>query len=191
MDSRDLIESQLRECFGRVVYSHKTHEKCADILLNCHKRIKFWQIVLSSVTTVSFVTIFLAEEKIVTMAGTVVSAILLCLNLYAKDSDPGELAQKHRHAAVELWYIREKYLSLITDLRIGRMSMDCITGRRDALLKDLHSVYSGAQSTNARAYKKAQGALQKCEEMTFSDDEIDNLLPDGLRKNAKRDIGNT
>ena len=46
-------------------------------------------------------------------------------------------------------------------------------------------MYSGAQSTNSRAYKKAQRALQKCEEMTFLDDEIDNLLPEDLRKNAK------
>lgn len=31
--SRDILEGQLRESYGRVVYSHKTHEKCADILL--------------------------------------------------------------------------------------------------------------------------------------------------------------
>ena len=28
-----ILEGQLRECYGRTVYSHKTHEKCADILL--------------------------------------------------------------------------------------------------------------------------------------------------------------
>lgn len=189
MNPQDLVESQLRECFGRVVYSHKTHEKCADILLNLLKRIKLWQIVLSSVTTVGFITIFFGEEKIAAMIGAVVSTALLCLNFYARNSDLRELAQKHRHAAVELWYIREKYLSLITDWRIGRMSMEHITGRRDELLEELHSVYSGAQSTNSRAYKKAQRALQKCEEMTFSDDEIDNLLPIDLRKKTTRDAG--
>jgi hypothetical protein len=26
----DALEAQIRECFGRVVYSTKTHEKCAD-----------------------------------------------------------------------------------------------------------------------------------------------------------------
>lgn len=185
MDSRDLIESQLRECFGRVVYSHKTHEKCADILLNFLKRIKFWQIILSSITTVGFITVFFGEEKIATIIGAAFSMILLCLNFYAKSSDLRELVQKHRHAAVELWYIREKYLSLIIDSRTRRTSVKHITSRRDALLEELHSVYSGAQSTNSRAYKKAQRALQKYEEMTFSDDEIDNLLPEDLRKNAK------
>ena len=26
-----VLEAQVREVFGRVVYSHKTHEKCADL----------------------------------------------------------------------------------------------------------------------------------------------------------------
>jgi hypothetical protein len=39
-DSRAILEGQLRECFGRVVYSHKAHEKCADILLSRLDRIK-------------------------------------------------------------------------------------------------------------------------------------------------------
>jgi hypothetical protein len=30
-DSIKVLESQIRECFGRVVFSHKTHEKCSDI----------------------------------------------------------------------------------------------------------------------------------------------------------------
>ena len=54
-DSRSILEGQLRECFGRVVYSHETHEKCADILLSRLSQIKLWQIILSAVTTGSFI----------------------------------------------------------------------------------------------------------------------------------------
>ncbi|MEH0992030.1 hypothetical protein V7J87_28835, partial [Klebsiella pneumoniae] len=32
-EDRLILEGQIRECYGRVVYSHKTHEKCADILI--------------------------------------------------------------------------------------------------------------------------------------------------------------
>ena len=38
------LEGQLRECYGRAVYSHKTHEKCADILITRLARIKLLQI---------------------------------------------------------------------------------------------------------------------------------------------------
>ena len=54
-DSRAILEGQLRECFGRVVYAHKTHEKAADILLTRLSRIKFSQIVLSALTTGGFI----------------------------------------------------------------------------------------------------------------------------------------
>lgn len=178
------MESQLRECYGRVVYSHKTHEKCVDLLLSCLSKIKFAQIILSSITTGGFVGAFFGTGSIGAAIGVVFSTALLALNAYTKDYDLGEIAQKHRQAAVELWLIREKYLSLLTDLRVGDESMESIGSRRDALLKDLYGVYAGAPSTRVKAYKEAQKALQSLEEMTFSEEEIDKLLPSELRRSG-------
>ena len=184
MDSRDLIEGHVRECYGRVVYSHKTHEKCADILLSNLSTIKLWQIALSSITTAGFIATFFGSGQVGAVIGVCISATLLTLNAYTKNYDLGELAQKHRRAAADLWLIREKYLALLTDLRVGEESLVEITNRRDLLLDDLHGVYSGAPSTTSQAYRKAQEALQQYEEMTFSDSEIDALLPRVLRKSA-------
>jgi len=50
------------------------------------------------------------------------------------------------------------------------------------LVGELHSVYSGAPSTTFQAYRKAQDALKKYEDMTFSDDEIDTFLPKELKR---------
>ena len=184
MDSRDLIEGQVRECYGRVVYSHKTHEKCADILLAHLSKIKLWQIVLSSITTAGFVATLFGSGRVGAIIGICISATLLALNAYTKNYDLGELAQKHRRAAADLWLIREKHLALLTDLRVGEEPLAKITNRRDVLLDDLHGVYSGAPSTTNQAYKKAQDALQRYEEMTFADSEIDALLPPVLRKSV-------
>jgi hypothetical protein len=180
--SRAVLEGQLRECFGRVVYTHKTHEKCADILLSRLSQIKLWQIVLSAVTTGGFVAALFGAGEIGAVAGVVVSTALLVLNAYSKNYDLGELSQKHRQAAAELWVIREKYLSLITDLRMGERPIESLQEGRDKLLEDLHTVYSGAPSTTYKAYKKAQQALKQLEDMTFADSEIDVFLPKVLRK---------
>jgi SMODS and SLOG-associating 2TM effector domain family 4 len=181
-DSRAILEGQLRECFGRVVYTHKTHEKAADILLTRLSRIKIWQIVLSAVTTGGFIAAIFGAGNVAAIIGVVVSTILLVLNAYTKDYDLGELAQKHRQAGADLWIIREKYLSLITDLRMGERPIEELQKGRDELLKDLHSVYSGAPSTTYQAYKKAQEALKHLEDMTFSDAEVDAFLPKALKK---------
>jgi hypothetical protein len=90
------IEGQLRECYGRAVYSHKTHEKCADILLTRLGRIKLLQIILSAITTGSFLTTIVGSGKEAAVIGIVVSTLLLVLNAYTKNYDLGELAQKHK-----------------------------------------------------------------------------------------------
>lgn len=181
-EPRRLIEAQVRECYGRVVYSHKTHEKCADILLSRLSTIKGWQIVLSSITTAGFIAAIFGAGPVGGLLGVIVSTALLVLNAYTKSYDFGEVAQKHRQAAADLWLLRERYLALITDLRVGKESLDRLTSRRDEILQELHTVYSGAPSTTYSAYKKAQEALKKHEDMTFSVAEIDAFLPSELRQ---------
>jgi hypothetical protein len=177
-----VLESQIRECFGRVVYSHKTHEKCADILLDRLSWIKITQIVLSALTTGGFIAAISGAGQIGAIIGLLVSTALLVLNAYTKNYDLGELAQKHKQAANDLWLIRERYLSLITDLRVGDKPLPDLRIERDALVESLHSVYSGAPSTTYQAYRKAQQALKQYEDMTFTDAEIDAFLPIELKK---------
>lgn len=179
-----ILEGQIRECYGRTVYSHKTHEKCADILLAQLGRVKLWQMILSALTTGSFLTTILESGKVSAIVGAVLSTILLVLTAYTKNYDLGELAQKHKQAANDIWLIREQYLSLLTDLAIGAKELESLILERDRLVLALHAVYSGSPSTSYVAYRKAQSALKQNEEMTFSEEEIDALLPKKLRHGA-------
>ena len=178
-----VLEGQLRECYGRAVYTHKTHEKCADLLLDRHRCIKFWQIVLSALVTGGVLGTLSPDFGIaVTAITAILSTVLLALNSYTKDYDLGEVAQKHRQAASEVWLVRERYLSLLTDIRSEAINEGEARIQRDSLLSDLSAIYTGAPSTNAKAYLAAQKALQSMEEMTFSDAEIDKFLPKELRR---------
>jgi hypothetical protein len=180
--SRDILEGQLRESYGRVVYSHKTHEKCADILLTRQRQIKLFQIVLSALTTAGFVGAALGTGRVAGIVGLIVSTILLGLNSYTKSQDLGEIAQKHRQAASDLWLIREQYLSLLVDVRMREKPIEALQEQRDKLVQQLHKVYRGAPSTTPAGYREAQHALQKLEDMTFTDAEIDAFLPKELRR---------
>src|SRR6266581_9215911 len=182
--ARRILEGQLRECYGRVVYSHKTHEKCADILLARQSTIKLWQIILSVLTTGGFISTFFGSGNVGAAIGVVISTALLVLNAYTKDYDLGELAQKHKQAANDIWLIRERYLSLLTDLAMREKPLEALQKQRDQLVEQLHTVYSGVPSTTYQAYKKAQVALQKLEDMTFMDAEIDAFLPKELKRGS-------
>jgi hypothetical protein len=179
----EVLEAQIRECFGRVVYSHKTQEKCADIVFKIHKRLKLILIIVSAVVTTSLlIKLFGDKQEWALMLGVILSTLLFGLNTYMKDFDLGEIAQKHTNAANDLWDIRETYLSLLTDIRANQLSINQITNQRDELQKRLSGVYSGSPRTNFKAYKEASKALKVNEELTFSDKEIDAFLPKELRK---------
>jgi len=176
------LEAQIRECFGRVAWSHKTQEKCADILLLRDKTIKIWQIVLSVITTTSIIGSFLGESQWGVILAGILSAILLGLNTYTKDYNLGEISQKHSDSAIQLWNIRELYLSILTDIKSNTSTVEEIQNRRDQLQEKLKSIYKGSPRTISKAYVEATKALKVNEELTFSDKEIDNLLPTALRK---------
>lgn len=179
----EVLESQLRELYGRVLWTHKTQEKCADIISKRNALIKITQIILSALTTTGILVAVFGENKVVGIISAIVSAILFGLNTYTKDYDLGEIAQKHSNAATDIWNVRETYLSLLTDLKAGRLQPDQIRDKREALQEDLYNIYKGSPRTISKAYQKATKGLKLKEELTFSNDEIDSLLPEELRKN--------
>ena len=177
-----ILEDQLRDAYGRVTYSHKTQEKCADTLISWSTWTRGIKIALSAASSVGIGSTFFGTSFIGAIAGGISATILLALNLWDKGTDLGAMAQGHRDSASQIWLIREKYQSLLADLNIGNKTLVAIQARRDILSDELHKVYAAAPRSNSRAYKKALKALKYDEEMTFDDSEIDLMLPKSLRK---------
>lgn len=67
----------------------------------------------------------------------IVSTLLLVLNSYVKNYNLGQIAQKHSDAAIKLWDIREKYLSLLIDMKANALTEHEARNKRDALQKEL------------------------------------------------------
>ena len=179
---REILDAQLRESFGRVVYAHKAHEKEAELLLTRLSTTKIGQIALSALSTGGFIATLFGTGWWGSLVGAVCSAMLLAVNLYSRSHDLGKLAQQHRDAAIEIWYIREQYSSLITDLAIGSASLTAIQDKRDILVDELKIVYAKCPNTSNKSYRIAHKALNFREEMTFSVDEVDSFLPTALRR---------
>lgn len=184
---RDLyLLAQGREAFGRVAYSHKTHEKQADI---CFTKHRWQQGVLVALTAVSSGTFLVAVSS--QFAGTMatslitstVAVLVTWVTLGAKTFRFHEEAEVHRDIASRLWDVRESYVSLIADLMSGEITDADARARRDQLQEITREVYSCAPRTSPKAYGRAQEGLQNNEELTFSSRELDLLVPEALRLN--------
>lgn len=181
-EKKVLLESQIREIYGRVVYTHKTHEKCADVLKERNDCLKITEVILSALTTTSILVVIFGEGIVFQFLAALFSTALLCLSLYSKDYNLLALAEKHKQAALDIIEVREKLLSLLVDIRIGNKDVSEYQIERNKLNEQLLNAYRGAPKTINKAYKIASKALQKNEEFTFSDEEIDKFLPESLRK---------
>jgi hypothetical protein len=147
------------------------------------RRVKWLQITLAALTTGGAVAVLFDKSSVVFPYATALLSIsMLILNSYLKDLDPGQLAQKHREAASDIWNIREAYLSRLTDIRDHSFSVADLRKRRDDLQAQLYKIYRIVPHTDGKAYGQAQGALKNNEDLTFSDAEIDAFLPGPLKR---------
>lgn len=179
----EILESQIRECYGRIVYTHKVHEKNADIYLGNLRRAKFIQIILSAITTGGILGVLFSDgSTILAVIAAITATTQFFLNTYVKEYSLSGMAERHASTASKLWAIRESYLSLLSDVVSHQITLENARNIRDKLQKDLGSVYEKAPRTIVRAYRDTQKALKLNEELTFSDEEIDLFLPNPLRK---------
>lgn len=175
---------QLREAFGRVVYSHKTQEKQADISHQNHKLLQCALVTGTAVSSGTFLaTVFglVGDPIISSLATSAVALLVAWVSIGTRTFKFEDAAEDHRRIASQLWDVREAYTSLIVDLMSQQVSEARVRSRRDDLQERLVGVYEAAPRTSKRAFKRAQRALKINEEMSFTTDEIDAFLPKGLR----------
>lgn len=183
-DGDPFLLAQVRESFGRVVYSHKTHEKQADI---CFTKHRWQQGVLIGLTAVSSGTFLVAmvgllgDPVLTSLATSSIALLVTWISLGAKTFRFADESDVHREIASKLWDTRESYISLITDLMSGTVSDAEARERREELQESTREAYAAAPRTSSKAFARAQDGLKNNEEMTFTPREIDRLLPEALR----------
>ncbi|WP_394361400.1 SLATT domain-containing protein [Amycolatopsis sp. SB7-3] len=180
----DYLFAQVRESFGRVVYSQKTHEKQSDLCFRKHRRQQAALVAFTAISTGTFLASLLGNfvsPQIAGLATSFIAIVVTVLSLGAKNFKFGEESEAHRDVASRLWDVRESYLSLISDLMSGATSDDEARARRAALQEAARAAYSAAPRTSNKAFKKASEGLKRNEEMTFTSREIDLFLPEALR----------
>jgi hypothetical protein len=183
-DSPELLLAQMRESYGRICYSHKTHEAQADLCHERHRRQRWLKIALTAVGSGTFLTSLISaavDEQGAALVTSFIAVLVSIVGLADKTFQYGEDMQQHRETAATLWDLRESHLSLLVDLTSGALTTDAARERRDTLQAATGAVYRDAPRTTPQAYKRAQQALQMHGDLTFSPAEIDQLLPEALR----------
>ena len=174
------LESQIREAYGKLVYTETCHNKLINRLVQKNYWIRLIQVPLSAMSATGLIYSYYSYCKISITISTLLTMILLILQLWDLIARYEENINLHKLAADKLWKIREEYISLLTDFDL--LTEDVIMARRDDLQNRTYEVYCNSPRTDKDSYIEAQKALKCEEEQTFSDIEIDNLLPNSIRR---------
>lgn len=176
------LEDVIRNAFMSVVWSHKIHEQESDRLAEKYKILEFLRVTCDTMTTVGVTTIIFADESYVKIVSAVISAISTIIGLMFRSFDIPNKIYEHKQTANLLLVVRDKLKLLLLDIKMNTKSANEIRNAYEMLLGELHKIYQDAPNTENQAVKRANKAINIRKDNEFSDREIDNNLPQSLRK---------
>lgn len=183
MTSSD-IESVLataRDLYGRVVYTHETHERERIIWSRKVGHMNWWNIGLAVATTILAILSIAYPSPIWTITTAIAAGAATGFAIWQASNDPAGKEVQNRVAAKELVWCRQQLLMLIADCHIP-LPVDQLRRNLESINRELHAVYKFAPNTSPEAYKLAEESI-KGGHFSLSDEEIDALLPEPLKKN--------
>lgn len=182
MASDDAILSNMEQDFGRLVYTHKTHEKEAERKVAQGLWLTWANLIVVTVTLATT----LAQPL---LRGTwaqwipVASAVLAFGFGTAQISfQPQREAAEHRSAAKAFLNLRDDFMRWLADRKVNPDAPG-LPARRDVLAARLSELYAYAPQTSHAAYEWARNALNGSEGLVFTQEELDRMLPEELRRN--------
>ncbi len=188
MDAKTKALGVARELYGRVAYTHKTHEKDREICTRKARREKWTNVVVVGLTTIVAVTGAIFNDRWMFVVASILGAFSTAFVVYQLSFDACKMESDHRIAAKKLLTLRERYLMLILKMMTDKSSSSELHSELQALQMETSLVYENAPDTSAEAYSLADTGLKKREELTFSEEEIDRLRPKGLRLAEARTV---
>jgi hypothetical protein len=174
------ILASARDLFGRVVYTHETHERERIIWSKKVHTTNRLNITLAGVTTVFAVVSAALPATWVLIVTALSAGVTTAFALWQASSDAAVQESQQRVAAKELLWCRQQLMLLIADCHIP-LPVERLRTNLEIINREVHAVYKFAPNTSEEAFAQAEVAIKKGH-FSLSDDEIDALLPEALRK---------
>jgi hypothetical protein len=185
VDNYNKIESSVRDTLGSVVWSHKIQEKQADIYADRFKWMETAQIASASLTSVGVVSLIFTDQLWIKLVSALISFASVFVSAFFKSFDLLTMVSQHKSAANNLLAVRDDLKLLLLQIRLQKDDPDVLYEKYESTVHQLDKVYADAPNTTNKAVEMAREALNVAEDNTFSDAEIDRVLPIELRKGGE------
>lgn len=181
-DKYEILEDNVRKHYTDIAWTHKIQEKEADLLAKKYKKMEILRITTSALTSAGVTSVIFSDFFLVKIITALLSFAALFVNLFFESFNLKNMIAEHKKTANEIVGIRNELQVLLMDIRLREKSFEFLENEYKRLLKSMKEIYKTAPQTSKEAVEMASKALKNLNENSYSDDEIDILLPKSLRK---------
>ena len=170
------LVDHLRLTFGHVIQTHRTHARLALHHARWNRWLQGAEALLLLAAAVAAVVLASTGNQAYAVAAAVSATAAVFTLVIRLVFDFDRSANAHRICSARLWYIREQYRALLTDLRDECLSLDAARERRDTLMGMLHAVYESAPPAEKGIYDASRGSLPNAD-AGLANEEVEHFLP--------------
>lgn len=113
MRYKGALWGQLKEGYAKLLYTYEVQQKQLAYVQRRQSLVKTMQIVLTSVSTVGFLSIAITDQTTLSWVAGISSVLSLALSLYSREANLGEVLSRHRKTIDALWALLQDYLSYL------------------------------------------------------------------------------
>lgn len=160
VDERKELISRVEDVLVSITWTHKIHEKQAEICSSHATKLNVASIATTALTGSGALGLFASDDFVLKLATALLAFVSLLLYMLTMAFDfPGEAAS-HRHAAKNFLALREEGRDLLSELKGERVSSESARACYDMLRGKYSIACSLAPQTGAAAVERAATVLK-------------------------------
>ena len=180
-ESFNAFEELIGDTISSVTWTHKIHEKQADIYSRKHFIVTFFNIFVSATSTGCIAWTINNDSPFFKSLAIILSVITLSLTALDFYFPTKQLYENHKKTATLLLLKREQFKYLLYKTKYKNCDISNLEDEFAKLKEDLYSIYANAPITTAAALEAAAVALLNSKDSEFDRNKINEFLPDSLK----------
>lgn len=135
------LHDHLHLTFSEIVQRRDAHAAKALTRARWSRRLRATEAILISGVSIAATGVAFGRGPRFAIAAAVLAAIALIVLVVQLSFELDASARAHADSSAQLWALRERYRSLLSDLHDGALTIDNARARRDQLLDELRAIY--------------------------------------------------
>ena len=185
VDEYRTLEDLVRNLYANVFWTHKIHEKQAEIHECWFAWLSVFNIIFAAATSAGIISLIFTDPQWLKVGSAVTAFITTALSAVLALFDLKSRARDNKSTATKLVCLRNELLTMLAKIKFKNQPVQELMNDFCALQKQVHDVYKDAPNTSNCAVNKAEAAIEKDKDGTYTDEQIDQILPEMLRRGSQ------